>query len=154
MRMAVSSRIFGIKVNGKKTDCFCPLADMLNHRRPRQTQWFYSDEQESFVIQAIEDINAGDEIYDSYGKKCNSRFFLNYGFIVEKNENNEFPFNIELTTNVVNYEFKFQLIDTKTNVKTFRLPMNLDECIVKDFFSFLRFIYYEDGADTLLEVKI
>ena len=151
--MAVSSRIFGIKVNGKKTDCFCPFADMLNHRRPRQTQWFYSDEQESFVIQAIEDINAGDEIYDSYGKKCNSRFFLNYGFIVEKNENNEFPFYIELTTDVVNYEFKFQLIDTKTSVKTFRLPMNLEECIVKDFFSFLRFIYYEDGADTLLEVK-
>ena len=151
--MAVSSRIFGIKVHGKKTDCFCPLADMLNHRRPRQTQWFYSDEQESFVIQAIEDINAGDEIYDSYGKKCNSRFFLNYGFIVEKNENNEYPFTIELSTDVVNYEFKFQLIDTKTSVKTFRLPMNLDECIVKDFLSFLRFIYYEDGADTLLEVK-
>jgi len=34
-RVMVSSRIFGITVNGVKTDGFVPLADMLNHRRPR-----------------------------------------------------------------------------------------------------------------------
>ncbi len=62
MRMAVSSRIFGIKLNGRKTDCFAPLADMLNHRRPRQTQWFYSDELKSFVIQAVQDIPKGEEV--------------------------------------------------------------------------------------------
>ena len=61
MRMAVSSRIFGIKIHGKKTDCFAPLADMLNHKRPRHTQWFYSDELKSFVIQAIEDIEKNEQ---------------------------------------------------------------------------------------------
>lgn len=35
MRMMVSSRIFGIQVEGIKTDGFAPYADMLNHRRPR-----------------------------------------------------------------------------------------------------------------------
>ena len=35
VRMIVSSRIFGITVNGVKTDGFVPYADMLNHRRPR-----------------------------------------------------------------------------------------------------------------------
>ena len=54
--MAVSSRIFGIKVNGKKTDCLAPLADMLNHKRPRHTMWFYSDKHKAFIIQALEDI--------------------------------------------------------------------------------------------------
>ena len=44
VRMMVSSRIFGITVNGVKTDGFVPYADMLNHRRPRQTTWYYSDE--------------------------------------------------------------------------------------------------------------
>ena len=34
-RVMVSSRIFGITVNGVKTDGFVPLADMLNHKRPR-----------------------------------------------------------------------------------------------------------------------
>lgn len=34
-RMMVSSRIFGIDVEGVKTDGFVAYADMLNHRRPR-----------------------------------------------------------------------------------------------------------------------
>jgi len=28
-------------------------------------------------------------VFDSYDRKCNSRFFLNYGFIVEDNDANE-----------------------------------------------------------------
>lgn len=62
MRMAVSSRIFGVKINGRKTDVFAPLADMLNHKRPRLTQWFYSDDLKSFVIQATGDIHKGEEV--------------------------------------------------------------------------------------------
>jgi histone-lysine N-methyltransferase SETD3 len=37
LRMMVASRIFGININDIKTDAFVPYADMLNHRRPRQT---------------------------------------------------------------------------------------------------------------------
>jgi histone-lysine N-methyltransferase SETD3 len=43
VRMLVSSRIFGITVNGVKTDGFVPLADMLNHRRPKQSTWYFDD---------------------------------------------------------------------------------------------------------------
>lgn len=28
-------------------------------------------------------------VFDSYGRKCNSRFLLNYGFIVDNNDANE-----------------------------------------------------------------
>lgn len=42
-RMMVASRIFGISINGHKTDAFVAYADMLNHRRPRQTSWQYCD---------------------------------------------------------------------------------------------------------------
>jgi len=48
------------------------------------------------VIEACEDIVRGDQIYDSYGKKCNTRFLLNYGFINLNNDGNEFPFKIGL----------------------------------------------------------
>lgn len=44
IRMMVASRIFGIQVNGEKTDGFVPYADMLNHKRPRQTSWTYTDD--------------------------------------------------------------------------------------------------------------
>lgn len=89
VRMIVASRIFGITVNGTKTDAFVPYADMLNHKRPRETSWYYSDDHEGFLIEACEDLARGAPVHDSYGKKCNSRFFLNYGFINMNNDANE-----------------------------------------------------------------
>lgn len=60
IRMMVSSRIFGIQVEGVKTDGFVAYADMLNHKRPRQTSWTYTDDKQGFIIEAIEDIKRGD----------------------------------------------------------------------------------------------
>ena len=94
IRMIVASRIFGITIEGVKTDAFVPFADMLNHRRPRETTWYYSDEKEGFIIEACENIPRGAPVHDSYGKKCNSRFFLNYGFINHNNDANEVVFNV------------------------------------------------------------
>lgn len=65
-----------------------PLADMLNHRVPRQTAWSYCDVREGFLIEAMEGVGVGEEVFDSYGRKCNSRFLLNYGFILNNNESN------------------------------------------------------------------
>ena len=56
----VCSRIFGIEIEGIKTDGFVPYADMLNHKRPRQTAWTYTDEREGFIIEALEDIKRGE----------------------------------------------------------------------------------------------
>ena len=103
IRMMVCSRIFGIDIEGVKTDGFVPYADMLNHKRPRQTSWTYTDDREGFIIEALEDIKRGDQIYDSYGKKCNTRFLLNYGFINLNNDANEYPLNVELDTFDVNH---------------------------------------------------
>lgn len=36
-RLVVITRIFGLKINGHKTDGLVPYADMLNHKRPRGT---------------------------------------------------------------------------------------------------------------------
>ena len=60
IRMMVCSRIFGIEIEGVKTDGFVPYADMLNHKRPRQTAWTYTDDREGFIIEALEDIKRGD----------------------------------------------------------------------------------------------
>ena len=62
-----------------------PMADMLNHYRPRETRWGFDEEKEVFTIHACWTIGAGDSVYDSYGKKCQHRFLLNYGFSIEDN---------------------------------------------------------------------
>lgn len=152
MRMIVSSRIFGIKINGKKTDCLCPLADMLNHYRPRQTQWFYSDELDSFVIQSINEINPNEEIFDSYGKKCNSRFFLNYGFIVENNDSNEVQIQIELDKKSANYDFKIHFLTVKETKRVYRIQESTEDPAVIEVMNFLRFIEYDEDIYHLIKV--
>jgi hypothetical protein len=85
----VGSRIFGLFIDGNKTDILAPFADMLNHRLPKQTTWNYLDGKEGFVIESLQDIDQGVEVFDSYGKKCNSRYLLNYGFVVDDNPDNQ-----------------------------------------------------------------
>ena len=83
-RMIVSSRNFGGQVEeGVKTSGLVPYADMLNHLRPRETVWTYNLDKEAFTITSCAAISAGSAVYDSYGKKCQHRFLLNYGFSVE-----------------------------------------------------------------------
>ena len=87
-RMMVGSRIFGLNITGVKTEVLVPFADMLNHRLPKQTAWNYVESMNGFLIESLEDIEIGQEVFDSYGRKCNSRFLLNYGFVIPSNKDN------------------------------------------------------------------
>jgi len=62
IRMVVSSRIFGVKIECKKTDVLAPFADLLNHKRPRSTHWYYDEMHKAFFIQSLEDIPVGEEV--------------------------------------------------------------------------------------------
>lgn len=79
-RMAVCSRNFGLVINGVQTAALVPFADMLNHFRPRETKWQFDDDMQSFTVVSLQRISRGAQVYDSYGRKCNHRFLLNYGF--------------------------------------------------------------------------
>lgn len=105
-RCLASSRVFGFIVDGVKTGGMVPFLDMINHKRPKQSLWSYDDSLESFKIEAYGDCEANSELFDSYGKKCNSRFLLNYGFIEEDNDANEFVFSIDLDQEMPLYDEK------------------------------------------------
>jgi histone-lysine N-methyltransferase SETD3 len=81
---------------------------MLNHRKPKQTSWMYSDEKEGFIIETDEDIGRGEMVFDSYGRKCNSRFLLNYGFILDDNDANEVAITV-----AGNYNQEMHVIEFK-----------------------------------------
>merc|ERR1719183_176276 len=83
--MVVCSRNFGMLVNGVRTSALVPYADMLNHHRPRETKWQFDNDTQHFTITTLHPLVGGAQVYDSYGKKCNHRFLLNYGFSIEKN---------------------------------------------------------------------
>ncbi len=151
-RMIISSRIFGISINNDKTDVLVPYADLLNHKRPRQTQWYFDDKINSFVIQATEDIMVGKEIYDSYGKKTNGRFLLNYGFSIENNDSAEYTLSIIFNDCFPLYEIKKQILNEKKLIKNFYLNINLYESQIIELLSFLRFILYDGDIDELYKI--
>jgi histone-lysine N-methyltransferase SETD3 len=149
-RMMISSRIFGIQMGDNKTDVLAPFADLLNHKRPRQTQWYYDNMLESFVIQAIEDINEGSEIFDSYGKKTNARFLLNYGFALDNNDSSEYPLNVIFNDSYPLFEIKKNLFQSEFEFsKTFNLNNNIYESQLLELLSFLRFIMFDGDINIL-----
>lgn len=143
MRMAVSSRIFGMEIDGLTTDGFVPLADMLNHRRPRQTSWTYDQERGGFTIEALEDIQRGEEVMDSYGRKCNYRFLLNYGFVNRDNDADEYPLQLALDPNDQYFLVKLGLAAGKESF-TVRIMASTSERCFEELFGFLRFIEFDD----------
>lgn len=127
---------------------------MLNHRRPKQTAWSYSDEKKGFIIESLEDIQRGDYVYDSYGKKCNSRFLLNYGFIVLDNDGNEVALKVSYKSDDPCLKTKITLLkDNHQQTKTFRVMASLEEDNTIEFLNYLRFINIRDPQQ-VLEVTV
>eukprot|EP00753_Platysulcus_tardus_P017815 PLAT6552.1.p2 GENE.PLAT6552.1~~PLAT6552.1.p2 ORF type:complete len:605 (+),score=328.82 PLAT6552.1:124-1938(+) len=149
-RMVVASRNFGIKVNGRKTDGLVPYADMLNHYRPRETKWTFNTDLDCFTITSLKELEAGQQIYDSYGKKCNSRFLLNYGFAVESNRDpdgkchNEVRLLFKLHAEDPWRASKIGLLAGLRSERGIRVSMTYTDETTLEAFSFLRFINASD----------
>lgn len=132
-RMCVCSRNFGLVVNGLQTAALVPYADMLNHYRPRETKWQFDDDLQSFTVIALQHIGAGAQVYDSYGKKCNHRFLLNYGFSVENNIEadgtcpNEVPLLLELHPSDPLYDVKVTYYRRDLSTSSRRVRVSIGE---------------------------
>ena len=126
---------------------------MLNHKRPRQTSWSYTDDRQGFIIEALEDIKRGEQVYDSYGKKCNTRFLLNYGFINLNNDANEYPFTIKMDEDDKFATQKREILGSQLVQRTFRVQANFDEAIMDKFTSFMRFVEFDENIAMLYQIK-
>jgi len=162
-RLAVITRIFGLVINGNKTDGLVPMADMLNHKRPRdgkgdndeshsETSWTFDDKRNAFTITTLKALNRGDQVYDSYGRKCNSRFFVNYGFSLEDNEDNQAVIPVQLPQDDPHYRMKLQFLGGHVNhtKRRFQIPIQYKEKETKEAFSFCRFCHSKDSEMMLL----
>ena len=152
-RLVVITRIFGLVVNGNKTDGLVPMADMLNHKRPRETSWTFDDSRGSFTITSLRPMSRGEQIYDSYGRKCNSRFFVNYGFSLEDNEDNQIAVWVGLIRDDPHFAMKCRYMGgprAGAQLQRFQIPIDYKEKAAKECFSFLRFAHAKDSELLLL----
>lgn len=156
-RVAVITRIFGLVVEGNKTDGLVPYADMLNHKKPNEpgggkdmceTKWSYDDSRGGFIIQSLRPIQRGDQVYDSYGRKCNSRFFVNYGFALDGNdEDNEAVIRVLMPSTDPHYALKIRMLGGRdiSARREFQVPAFYKEKKVRELFGFMRFINARDS---------
>jgi len=155
-RMIVASRNFSIAIGTQKTDALVPYADMLNHKRPRHTMWDFDNSIQAFTITTLTRIDPGEEIFDSYGRKCNSRYLLNYGFTVEDNKDpdgtcyNECCFWMDLSPTDSAMSRKFSLLpadiqESGLTGRPVRLSMHFDDNSTLNAFCFARYICAQGG---------
>jgi len=143
-RLVVITRIFGIEVGTLKTDGLVPYADMLNHKIPRETKWCYDNDMQGFVITSLKALQRGEEIFDSYGHKCNNRFFINYGFALDENPENEVVIRLELNPRVPGYRFKCDLLGGRFENgirREYQIPATYVSEKTQEMFSFLRLVH-------------
>jgi len=153
----VITRIFGLVIEGTKTDGLVPYADMLNHKKPREvaggkdeceTKWTFDDPRKGFTITSLRTIQRGDQVYDSYGRKCNSRFFVNYGFCLDENsEDNESMMRFSIPPQDPHFHMKLRYLGNRENSsrREFQVPASYKEKKTKELFSFLRFVFAQDS---------
>jgi len=115
-RTVVITRIYGVVIDGIKTQALVPFADMLNHNNNPETQWFFDDINKVFKILSKKKFSANVPIYDNYGKKCNSRFFVNYGFVLDRNMENTVRFIFDLKSSEVSgIKYKKTFLSNSSN---------------------------------------
>lgn len=62
---------------------------MLNHSHEGvHTTDFFDSNRNGFLVKAIKEIKKDEQIMVSYGNKCNSALFQNYGFVIDDNQAN------------------------------------------------------------------
>jgi histone-lysine N-methyltransferase SETD3 len=129
---------------------------MINHKRPKQSLWSFDDDQDAFKIEAFGDCCLKNtELFDSYGKKCNSRFLLNYGFIEDDNDANQYEFSFQFDSTVVLHDQKVKIFPRLINYSTlFKISRDFGSIRFFQFMNFLRFINISNASDfKIFEVK-
>lgn len=146
-RLAVITRIFGFEVGSHKTDGLVAMADMLNHKRPNETSWHFDGSLNAFTITTTKRLLKGAQVFDSYGRKCNSRYFVNYGFSLDTNEDNQCCMFFRLPPpdakaneqDLMAYQLKAKLIGAYD--RRFQIPFEHKEKVTRKCVSFLRVAY-------------
>jgi histone-lysine N-methyltransferase SETD3 len=136
-RVAVITRVFGFEVRGVKTEGLVAMADMLNHKRPNETSWTFDDSRNAFTITTTKRLLKNAQIFDSYGRKCNSRFFVNYGFALDFNEDNQVALFFNLPQDDPAAQIKHKILGGN-RTRRFQIAFEHKERCTKKCMSWLR----------------
>jgi len=81
-------------------------------------------------------------VYDSYGRKCNSRFFVNYGFSLSNNEDNQCRIYLKIPKSDRHYLMKERFLGNRP--RRFQIPMDYKDKSTRPCLAFLRLVHAQD----------
>lgn len=144
-QLVAISRMFRMFIDRRDTEGLVPMADMLNHRNPEDTSWTYVPNRIGFVMTTLNVIDKGSEVFNTYGRKCNSQYFVDYGFVPETNEENEAVMYFELDKDdpTKNSKSRVSGLNSDLNyLKRFQMPLQYKspDYKVRHAFSYVRFL--------------
>lgn len=125
---------------------------MFNTQVPKNASWSFDNDKRGFRVIAHKDIAKNEQIFDTYGNKCNSRYFINYGFINSNNQNfNEFPLSLNLTNRDPQFDGKIKVIlgSSSKVSRRFKLMSNLTVPVFFITLSWCRFLVFNGDLQTL-----
>jgi histone-lysine N-methyltransferase SETD3 len=143
-RLTVGTRTFSLSTEGEGAAGLVPLVDMMNYRYPHETSWNYEDDEEAFVLKALQGFAPGDPMHTNYGRRCNGSFFVNYGFVLDENDRNEAALELSVPAGDPLFEMKRAALEPWGVTRTFRVPADHLKAAPK-MFSFLRFALANAG---------
>ena len=139
LRSIIGSRNFGVVINNKKQAAMVPLSDMLKHSMKPDVNWSFDSNMDSFIMKSNKALLKNQEITDSYGSKCNSKYLLYYGFALHDNsEKDRNTISFKISQQVLKGELfnkKVQLIKPSFNCT---LTNNFSDNAFNNLLRFLR----------------
>jgi len=140
-RLIVLTRMFLVTIGSNQVDALVPFVDLMNHKEPRVTTWDFNNARNGFVAKSLCHIKSGTEIFDTYGLKCNSRYFVNYGFVPE----GENPFNTAVLRISYNDDAQSSMVELLQQLypDAFHVSWLCNDESVMQAFSFVRFLVAE-----------
>jgi len=85
----VRSKNIQITIGNRKQPALFPFMDMIRHIPQTESEFFYSFSglDQTMYVRAMKDLEVGEELFLSFGEKCNSELLDYYGYIIEDNPN-------------------------------------------------------------------
>ncbi|CAD8081680.1 unnamed protein product [Paramecium primaurelia] len=109
-RILTISRSFPVYIGeNEQQQLLVPLADFVNHDNNGFLQYGYSPDADGFFMQAVRNIQKGEELFYNYGQWSNKYFFMNYGFASLTNPMNQFDFDVCIDRNDRLFNMKVDL---------------------------------------------
>jgi histone-lysine N-methyltransferase SETD3 len=131
LRSIIGSRNFGISIKNKKQAAMVPLSDMLNHSMKPDVNWHFNNTKDAFVMESNKALSSNQEISDSYGSKCNSRYLLYYGFALHDGS--------EKDRNTILFEISQQILKGRLYAEKLHFIKSKFKCTLTNNFSSVEF---------------